>query len=210
MKKCTIASCENISINKKTGFCPKHYTKWLRHGDPLYRVREQNKGLKCIAPSCEREQNTKHYCTNHYMKIKRTGTLEKINFTPEWGKRNAQARLSELSRIDATPSPNARRGYLATNTVADIKAKALNRGIEWTLTPVETYYLIIANCTYCDEPSNWPNGRNGIDRIENHLGYHIGNCMPCCTRCNTAKSQSTVREFKDWITKMYFKINKIE
>jgi hypothetical protein len=36
---------------------------------------------------------------------------------------------------------------------------------------------------------------NGIDRINNLLGYNVSNCVPCCTTCNSFKSDYTQEEF---------------
>ncbi len=32
----------------------------------------------------------------------------------------------------------------------------------------------------------------GIDRINNDLGYIVGNCVPCCTSCNTKKRSDSI------------------
>jgi hypothetical protein len=40
---------------------------------------------------------------------------------------------------------------------------------------------------------------NGVDRIDNSIGYTKENCVPCCTICNWAKSNRGVDEFKDYI-----------
>lgn len=207
MNICTIQDCKRKSVSRT--WCARHYSIFQRHGDPLYK-KQFKKNLKCAVAECERKQVTKGHCSTHYMKIKRTGTLEKVNFTPEWGKRNSDARRTELSKIDSTPSQTKRRGYHAVNTVSDIKAKARNRGIDWTLTHVETYYLIIADCQYCGQKANWPNGRNGIDRIVNEIGYYKDNCVTCCSQCNSAKRDLSIQEFKNWICRMFWKTTTIE
>lgn len=37
---------------------------------------------------------------------------------------------------------------------------------------------------------------NGIDRINNKLGYLIDNCAPCCKICNSAKGELSIKDFK--------------
>jgi len=37
--------------------------------------------------------------------------------------------------------------------------------------------------------------------VDSARGYAVGNVVPCCRRCNTAKLDSTVKEFKLWIKK---------
>lgn len=73
--------------------------------------------------------------------------------------------------------------------------------------------LTSSNCYYCNATpskiignnnsnkiSHWGDYvYNGIDRIDNFLGYTINNCVPCCEICNWAKSNRGVDEFKQYI-----------
>lgn len=43
---------------------------------------------------------------------------------------------------------------------------------------------------------------NGLDRINNSLGYTKQNCVPCCFVCNRAKQSMTYEEFMDWIVEL--------
>jgi hypothetical protein len=36
---------------------------------------------------------------------------------------------------------------------------------------------------------------NGIDRVHNHLGYTLANCVPCCRLCNRIKSAMSLEVF---------------
>lgn len=63
-------------------------------------------------------------------------------------------------------------------------------------------------CSYCKRPPKteqqniYGNGSyiyNGIDRVDNNLGYVLTNIVPCCTICNRAKGNLTLGEFKNWI-----------
>lgn len=158
--------------------------------------------IKCTAPNCENKIEAKHYCMKHYMKMRRTGTLEKIKGTPKGNKINSEAHLSELTKLDPTPDPK-RRGYLAVNIVNDIKYKAIQRGKNWELTNMDSYKLIISSCYYCGFTPEWPNNRVGIDRKDNQIGYIISNCVPCCFTCNSAKGELTAEEFYTWIKRLY-------
>lgn len=95
----------------------------------------------------------------------------------------------------------------AQYTLKQIKQKAKFRkngtGIEWKLNDVYAFELCLSNCFYCDKPANWPDKRNGIDRVNNNIGYEINNCVPCCFECNAAKNNLTMDEFKDWIIRLY-------
>lgn len=203
MNKCSIEGCEKKAISR--GWCAKHYTLWQRHGDPNYK-KSFKKDELCIVPNCGRSQKAKDLCWTHYAKIRRSGTLDKINHTKEWGKKNGWARQTDLTRLDGHPDPK-RRGYLATNTISELRQKARSRGIEWLLSPKEAYDLIIAPCNYCGHEPNWPTSRVGIDRVDNHKGYAADNCVPCCRVCNTAKAFMGLEEFIAWIKRVHAKLN---
>lgn len=78
----------------------------------------------------------------------------------------------------------------------------------------ETFKKITSqNCFYCNiQPSNQMkdhlkrlNGAykfNGIDRVDNHIGYVDGNIVPCCKTCNYAKRKMSTREFIDWCNRV--------
>lgn len=60
------------------------------------------------------------------------------------------------------------------------------------------------NCYYCGDPpsnrqsSQFNNGDyvyNGLDRVNNSIGYVEGNCVPCCWSCNTAKNDESHDDF---------------
>lgn len=73
------------------------------------------------------------------------------------------------------------------------------------LSLLEFRALVLRPCFYCSSipqrvatPKSYraPTGLvNGIDRFNNAAGYAVDNCVPCCTRCNSAKSDSTLEEF---------------
>lgn len=47
---------------------------------------------------------------------------------------------------------------------------------------------------------------NGIDRVDSSKGYTLDNCVPCCSKCNYAKHEMSVEEFKEYITNVYQKL----
>jgi hypothetical protein len=78
------------------------------------------------------------------------------------------------------------------------------RGHHWGLTRESARALFVQPCSYCGAPpaqeqkTSTPNGTfvyNGIDRIDNTLGYVEGNVVPCCGTCNKAKSTMPVDSF---------------
>ena len=67
------------------------------------------------------------------------------------------------------------------------------------------------NCHYCgDKPyrisfGEGTNGAyvyNGVDRIDNEIGYIVTNCVTCCYNCNELKGSSTYQEFIEKIHKI--------
>jgi len=44
---------------------------------------------------------------------------------------------------------------------------------------------------------------NGVDRFNNNKGYELDNCVPCCWKCNNAKNNMNISEFKEWIYRIY-------
>jgi hypothetical protein len=80
--------------------------------------------------------------------------------------------------------------------------EAKRRNLSFKLSEEEFHKLTSKTCSYCGiSPAmlidNYavPYVYNGIDRIDNNIGYEISNCTPCCKFCNCAKSKLTNKEF---------------
>lgn len=91
-------------------------------------------------------------------------------------------------------------GFRATLRVYKYAAK--ERGLDFSLSEDCFKELTQSQCTYCgQEPSQFQTRfsefkYNGIDRVDNSLGYVEGNCVPCCKLCNRMKDVMSVEEFK--------------
>lgn len=101
------------------------------------------------------------------------------------------------------------------------QAKA--RGYSWELSETETRTLLLGNCAYCEQKPNKHFGRrsnysdvtneyhaikiNGIDRVDNLVGYVPGNCVSCCSMCNYAKHYHSLDTFKDWVSRVHAVLN---
>ena len=91
--------------------------------------------------------------------------------------------------------------------------KAKKRGYDYELTEEQFKKITQQNCFYCGvkaeqitKASKGTNGEyiyNGIDRINNKLGYTKDNTVPCCKTCNAAKGTLTIEDFRDWVKKAY-------
>jgi len=114
--------------------------------------------------------------------------------------------------------PKLNYGIANMRRVIEIyKRHAKKRGNEWNLTEEQFRALTQKDCYYCGgKPNNRRNARgyngeyiyNGIDRIDNTKGYTIDNVISCCKVCNRAKNNLTLQEFKDWVRKIYNKMEK--
>jgi dCMP deaminase len=87
---------------------------------------------------------------------------------------------------------------------------AKNRNYSFELSKKDVKNLVQQNCFYCgSEPSNIKKikGRgelryNGIDRLDNHIGYVLNNCRPCCSTCNTIKLDLSGQDLIEHLHKM--------
>jgi hypothetical protein len=116
-----------------------------------------------------------------------------------------------------------RRSYISR--MQGYKSGASARGFEWNLSYDDFVQISSQDCFYCgSEPKIWdcmsnapslqkdsPNVNpkdyqirfNGIDRVDSKLGYNLLNCVSCCQKCNRAKSDLSLSDFKDHVKKMY-------
>lgn len=93
------------------------------------------------------------------------------------------------------------------------KKSARKRNVDWKISKDEFRNLTSSICLYCGQaPSQGVrkstdlNGNyiyNGIDRVDNALGYVFSNCVPCCWQCNRAKHNMPQKDFQKWVQKIY-------
>lgn len=100
-------------------------------------------------------------------------------------------------------------GESAFNTMYQhykVSAARANRAMD--LTKEEFREIIFKPCFYCGaEPTKYfkvskANGNikaNGIDRVDNSIGYTLNNVVPCCIICNRAKHSLSVDEWNAWL-----------
>jgi hypothetical protein len=204
---CSVEGCGAKRLAR--GYCANHYYRLKRQGS-LQTLRER--GLLAEQNTCSvegcgeqavaggRASDGPFLCHTHSVKLKRSGTLKRLVFGKKWRAAQSVAHRTPLSFVDDTPDPRpGHRGFLAVNTVSEIRSKAMKRGKKWSLEPEEAFKLITAPCHYCGAPANWPEGRNGIDRADNRKHYTTENTVSCCYSCNSAKGSRTQEEFRAWL-----------
>lgn len=75
---------------------------------------------------------------------------------------------------------------------------AEKRGLAFKLSYQAFSNIVSRDCYYCGaKPRPYNIGSysdvkaNGVDRVNNNLGYVESNCVPCCTECNREKNDLT-------------------
>ncbi len=92
---------------------------------------------------------------------------------------------------------------------------AKNRNLQFNISKKCFKRLTSSNCFYCGKPPQSKktstkhytfNGDyiyNGIDRVNNKIGYTNKNTIPCCFRCNKIKNRWHQKEFLTTVKEIY-------
>jgi len=131
----------------------------------------------------------------------------------EHSSRYVKYRSKVGQRLHCGCSPtNKKSDYGARNKIIrGYIESARNRGLVFELTEDQMINLFAGNCAYCGrEPSQvsrsgvklMPFVYNGIDRVDNSLGYLPSNVVSCCKWCNYAKLKMGDAEFAEWLERI--------
>lgn len=97
-------------------------------------------------------------------------------------------------------------------TFQTYRSKCKKNKMAFDLTLDDFKNLCCLPCHYCGgSPSNRAVYRhfkevclyNGLDRVDNEIGYCLDNCVPCCEICNKAKRDMNCIAFIEWIRKAH-------
>lgn len=129
-------------------------------------------------------------------------------------------RTSSCGCLTKTPPNKIHDRVIAikSNLYSNMKCNGRNNRKGFSLSFEEFLALINGNCFYCGcAPSNkktdfGSKGKisdtiiyyNGIDRINNNLGYEVNNCVPCCKKCNFCKGSLPQDVFLKIVRDIYF------
>ena len=72
--KCLVVDCQTQS--RAVGYCPVHYNRFRRTGDPLKtltQIKKEAKPTHCIIESCNGVNYSIGYCHNHYRRFRNYG-----------------------------------------------------------------------------------------------------------------------------------------
>ncbi|QQV88753.1 hypothetical protein Liucustia_53 [Acinetobacter phage Liucustia] len=95
------------------------------------------------------------------------------------------------------------------NLIATYRKSAKDRSHDFKLSDSEFKDLISGDCFYCNTPPEQYQRKfpellyNGIDRVENDIGYVYSNCVSCCSICNRMKGALPQKDFLDHINKIW-------
>lgn len=163
---------------------------------------------------------------------RRMSELSKQRFTPEVREKCRQRTLRQFAedptfkeKIDAgrrawwaVPENRAKRKAIPgeagfNHLYRRYKGAAKWRGLSFSLTREDVRGITKRNCEYCGaEPAQVcvrPGSEgsdyiyNGIDRVNNEIGYEIENVVPACGKCNSIKRAMTKKDFVNWIDTVY-------
>ncbi len=95
-----------------------------------------------------------------------------------------------------------RPGATMRKSFGESSRSAIVRGLDFSLTPEEFSRLTQSSCFYCgDSPAQVKRTifeeivLNGIDRVDNNLGYSKENTVSCCKPCNFMKREMSWSDF---------------
>jgi len=92
------------------------------------------------------------------------------------------------------------------------RCRANKRNMYFNLTVDEFVKIAKQPCYYCGDSNtnlkvnksgNGDFSHNGLDRVNNNVGYFVKNCVSCCIFCNGAKGKLSQAKFLEKIEKIY-------
>lgn len=81
--------------------------------------------------------------------------------------------------------------------LTNARSCANQRKWSWNLSDEEALRIIQSDCTWCGI-----GGPGGIDRLDSSIGYEPNNAVPSCRRCNVAKNDMSLDEWRAWIKRI--------
>ena len=153
-------------------------------GDPCYycNITDDEKGFNGI----DRKRSEIGYivencvsCCKMCNKLK--GTLDDICFIKRVGHIMSYNNLTDTD----LSFPELFGSHISGN-YCNFNRIAKERLLSFELSIEQFEYVTKQNCYICGK-ENTEIHKNGIDRLDNDIGYILENCRPCCTECNFMK-----------------------
>jgi hypothetical protein len=119
--------------------------------------------------------------------------------------RNGKVTACAICSGQSLPIPGVELGF--SGVIKRMKREATTRGLVWNIPYDYLRVLVKQNCFYCNSAPYPRRGKkyvyNGLDRVDNMLGYVPKNVVPCCWACNKLKGTEDVDTFFSQIRKIY-------
>lgn len=93
-------------------------------------------------------------------------------------------------------------------TYKSYEDRAKKKGLAFELSIAMYDELTAMDCYICGKENSISHS-NGIDRLDNEVGYIVDNCYPCCGECNYMKKNLSLEEFFVKIYEIYENKKKI-
>lgn len=84
---------------------------------------------------------------------------------------------------------------------ASYRSRAEKKELEFAITHDDYKSIIMQDCYLCGKESTETN-TNGIDRVDNTVGYTVENCKACCKECNHMKNNHILDVFTEKIERI--------
>jgi hypothetical protein len=180
--------------------CQKHYARWKTHGNPLV------VGTGIVDLLGQRFG---------YLVVLKSGGVGSNKWSCHCDCGNTIAVYTSNLTSGHTTSCGCKNGLSPTaHAVRKLfeiyKLNAKTRSYAFDLTIEQFTSLIFLRCHYCKiEPRTVMNTNrttllwNGVDRVDNSIGYTIDNCVTCCELCNHMKGTLNENEFLISVYKIF-------
>lgn len=113
--------------------------------------------------------------------------------------RSSRKRLSDSDRVK-------------NSLIQEYNNSATQRGLVYNLNETFLSSSVKMDCHYCGKPPSKPHRKcetflyNGLDRVDNNIGYTESNVVPCCYICNKMKGELPVEDFLEHLNKIFTRI----
>lgn len=195
VKICSDCGCETFYASK--GLCKKCYRKAAYKRETSTPEARQ----KIKETRARHYQKHKEYYKKRSKDYNENNTGKVIEYRKKYYERTheeqkAKSREYYHRDLDKSRAKNRERSVMpATRFRQGIEA-ARKRELVWDLTFEQYSEIISKPCHYCGKDLTDQKG-SSLDRIDNNLGYTLGNVLPCCGDCNVVKNDVlTVQEME--------------
>jgi hypothetical protein len=151
----------------------------------------------------DRLDSTMGYVTDNCVSCCKTCNYMKCSLSAVVFLKRIEHILTHNNKIDGRYFPEE---VCDTNAACynEYNTRAQNKLLSFELTTGEYNTITTLPCYLCGRKS-WEECKNGIDRVDNKLGYIMCNVKPCCGSCNYMKKDMELNDLFDKMTEIYLK-----